>query len=92
MIISGKRIPLIFGNSLEGGELIVKKVLALILSVVLLVAFTFAVGCKKADEPKPVEAPKPPAEAPKAPDTPAPAPAPAPEKPAEAPKAPEKKK
>ncbi len=57
-----------------------KKVLALILSVILLVAFTFSVGCKKAEEPKAPEAPAP------AP-APEPAPAPAPEPaPAEAPK------
>lgn len=58
-----------------------KKILALILSLVLLVAFTFTIGCKKAEEPKaPAEAP-----------APVPAPAPAPETtpeqaPAEAPK------
>ncbi|MDA8215692.1 MAG: hypothetical protein M0Z64_10520 [Nitrospiraceae bacterium] len=61
-----------------------KKVLAFILSLMLLVAFTFAVGCKKAEEPKAPEAPAP-APAP-APEKPAEAPAPAPEKPAEAPK------
>jgi hypothetical protein len=58
-----------------------KKVIALVLSLMLLVAFT--VGCKPAAEtPKP-EAPAP-ATAP-APEKPAEAPAPAPEKPAEAP-------
>ncbi|MFA6055223.1 MAG: hypothetical protein WC769_07620 [Thermodesulfovibrionales bacterium] len=51
-----------------------KKILALVLSLVLMVAFT--IGCKPAEQPKP-EAPKP-AEAPAAT-------APAPEKPAEAP-------
>ncbi len=50
-----------------------KKILALVLSFMLLVVF--AMGCQKAETPAP-EAPKP-AEAP--------APAPAPEKPAEAP-------
>ena len=58
-----------------------KKVIALVLSLMLLVAFT--VGCKPAETPKP-EATKP-AEAPApAPEKPAeaPAPAPAPEKPA----------
>ncbi len=60
-----------------------KKILALVLSLVLLVAFT--IGCKPAEQPKP-EAPKP-AEAPAttpAPEKPAEAPAttPAPEKPA----------
>ena len=61
-----------------------KKIIALVLSLMLLVAFT--VGCKPAETPKP-EAPKPAAEAPAtapAPEKPAeaPAPAPAPEKPA----------
>lgn len=58
-----------------------KKILALVLSLVLMVAFT--IGCKPAEQPKP-EAPKP-AEAPAPATTPAPeapAPAPAPEKPA----------
>lgn len=55
-----------------------KKFIALILSLMLLVAF--AVGCKKAETPAP-EAPKPPAEAPApAPEKPAEAPAPAPAK------------
>lgn len=59
-----------------------KKIIALILSVMLLVVFAFSVGCKKAEEPKAPEAPAPaPAPAPEAP-----APAPTPEKPAEAPK------
>lgn len=49
-----------------------KKVLALVLSVMLLVAFTFSVGCKPAEEKKP-EVPAAPA------PTPAPTPAPAPE-------------
>jgi len=59
-----------------------KKALALLLSLVLLVAFTFTVACKK-EEPKKPEAP-----AVTAPAAPAPAPgAPAaPAKPAEAPK------
>jgi hypothetical protein len=65
---------------MEGGENLMKKVIALVLSLMLLVAFT--VGCKPAETPKP-EAPAP-ATAP-APETPAPATAPAPEKPAEAP-------
>jgi len=47
-----------------------KKILALVLSLVLMVAFT--IGCKPAEQSKPAEAP-------------APATAPAPEKPAEAP-------
>jgi hypothetical protein len=67
---------------LEGGDNLMKKVIALVLSLMLLVAFT--VGCKPAETPKP-EAPKPaeaPATAP-APEKPAEAPAPAPEKPAE---------
>ena len=60
-----------------------KKIIASVLSLMSLVAFT--VGCKPAETPKP-EAPKP-AEAPAtvpAPEKPAeaPAPAPAPEKPA----------
>jgi hypothetical protein len=68
---------------LEGGDILMKKIIALVLSLMLLVAFT--VGCKPAETPKP-EAPKP-AEAPAAvpaPEKPAeaPAPAPAPEKPA----------
>jgi len=60
---------------LEGGENLMKRVLALVLSLLLLVAFT--VGCKPAETPKP--------EAPKPAEQPAPAPAPAPEKPAEQP-------
>lgn len=55
-----------------------KKILALVLSFLLLVAFT--IGCKPAETPKP-EAPKP-AEQPAAPEQ---APAPGPEKPAEQP-------
>ena len=72
-------------RDLEGGENLMKKVIALVLSLVLLVAFTLA--CKPAETPKPAEEQKPAAEAPapapapeKAPE--APAPAPAPEKPA----------
>ncbi len=61
-----------------------KKILAIILSVMLIVVFAFSMGCKKAEEPKAPEAPAP-APAP-APEQPAPAPAPAPEQPAEAPK------
>ncbi len=65
-----------------------KKIIALVLSLMLLVAFS--IGCKPAEQPK-QEAPAPaapaapekPAEAPAAPAAPA-----APEKPAEAPKAP----
>jgi|WetSurMetagenome_2_1015567.scaffolds.fasta_scaffold268269_1 hypothetical protein len=62
-----------------------KKLIALVLSLMLLVAFT--IGCKPAEQAKP-EAPKPEATAPatpapeKAAETPA---TPAPEKPAEAP-------
>ncbi|NWF75729.1 MAG: hypothetical protein HXY53_03990 [Nitrospirae bacterium] len=64
-----------------------KKIIALILSLALMVAFT--IGCKPAETPKP-EAPAPaPAPAPEQAPAPAPAPeqapAPAPEKPAEAP-------
>jgi hypothetical protein len=55
-----------------------KKFIALVLSLMLLVAFT--VGCKKAETP--VSEPPKPAEAP------APAPAPAPEQPAPAPEQP----
>ena len=58
-------------------KILMKRVIALVLSFLLLVVF--AVGCKPAETPKP-EAPKP-AEAP----APATAPASAPEKPAEAP-------
>ncbi len=36
-----------------------KKFLAILLSVVLLMAFTMAIGCKKAEETKPAEAPAP---------------------------------
>jgi hypothetical protein len=67
---------------LEGGDILMKKIIALVLSLMLLVVFS--VGCKPAETPKP-EAPKPAAEAPApAPEKPAeaPAPAPAPEKPA----------
>lgn len=78
-------MPQLLAKILEGGEKIVKKALALILSLMLLVAFTLSVGCKKAEEPKAPEAPAAPAPAP-APEKPAEAPAPAPEKPAEAPK------
>ena len=53
-----------------------KKVIALVLSLMLLVAFT--VGCKPAETPKPAEAPAPAPAPEKAPE----APAPAPEKPA----------
>ncbi|MDH5201800.1 MAG: hypothetical protein OEZ31_01455 [Nitrospirota bacterium] len=68
-----------------------KKVLAILLSLVLVVAFSFTVGCQKAEPPKP--APKP-AEAPPAPKAPEKAPeaTKAPEKAPEAPKAPEKPK
>jgi len=83
LIIELVKLPPIFNTTLEGGDKIMKKVLAFILALMLLVAFTFAVGCKKAEEPKAPEAPAAPAPAP----APAPeAPAPAPEKPAEAPK------
>jgi len=62
-----------------------KKIIALVLSLMLLVAFT--IGCKPAEQPK-QEAPAP--AAPAAPEKPAEAPAApaAPEKPAEAPAAP----
>ncbi len=71
---------------LEGGENLMKKVIALILSLALMVAFT--IGCKPAETPKP-EAPAP-APAPAPEQAPAPAPAPEPEQaPAPAP-APEK--
>ncbi len=52
-----------------------KKIIALILSLVLVVAFALTVsGCKKAEEPAPAPAaPAAPAEAPAAPATPAPA-------------------
>ena len=53
-----------------------KKVLAVIFSLFFFAALSFAVvGCKKAEEQKPAEAPK-------AAEAPAPAPAPAPEAPA----------
>ena len=71
--------------SLEGGENLMKKLIALVLSLMLLVVFS--IGCKPAETPKP-EAPAPapaeqaaPAPAPEKPAE-APAPAPAPEKPA----------
>lgn len=57
-----------------------KKIIALILSLVLVVAFALTIaGCKKAEEPAPAPAaPAAPAEAPAAPAAPAPAtPAPA---------------
>ncbi len=57
-----------------------KKALALLLSLVLFVAFTFTVACKK-EEPKKPEAP-----AVSAPAAPAPGAPAAPAKPAEAPK------
>lgn len=52
-----------------------KKVIALILSLLLTVAFVLTVGCKKAEEPAPAPAPAPATEPAPAP-TPAPAPAP----------------
>ena len=55
-----------------------KRILALLLSLILIVAFGLTIGCKKAEEPK-KEAPAPmaPAPAPEKPaETPAPAPAP----------------
>jgi hypothetical protein len=64
-----------------------KKFLALVLSLLLLVAFT--IGCKPAETPKPAEVPAPaPAPEQAAPAPEKAAPAPAPEKPA----APEKAK
>lgn len=62
-----------------------KKILALILSVVLVIAFTMAIGCKKAEEQKPAEAP-----APQAPAQPAPEQAPAQPAPGQAPAQPGK--
>lgn len=60
-----------------------KRFLAILLSLVLVVAFSFTVGCKKAEPPVPAK----PAEAPKPAVAPPPeAPAPAPEKAPEAPK------
>jgi hypothetical protein len=60
-----------------GGDSLMKKVLAIVLSLMLLVVF--AVGCKKADTP--AKAPEKKAEPVKAPEPPkAPATAPAPEK------------
>ncbi|MCX5718084.1 MAG: hypothetical protein NTW44_07270 [Nitrospirae bacterium] len=48
-----------------------KKIIALILSLVLVVAFALTVtGCKKAEAPKPTEAPAAPAAAPAAPAAP----------------------
>ena len=69
---------------MEGGEILMKKLIALVLSLMLLVAFT--IGCKPAETPK-TEAPAPaeqatPAPAPAPAEEAAPAPAPAPEKPA----------
>jgi hypothetical protein len=68
-----------------------KRLFVFVLSLLLLGAFTFAVGCKKAEEKKPAEAPatKAPAPEEKKAEEGKPAEAPAPEKPAEAP-APEK--
>lgn len=64
-----------------------KRFLALVLSLLLLVAFT--IGCKPAETPKPAEVPAPaPEQAAPAPAPEKAAPAPAPEKPA----APEKAK
>lgn len=59
-----------------------KKIIALLLTLMLIVAFTLSVGCKKAEEPKPAEAPAPapeasPAPAPEASPAPAPEPSPA---------------
>ncbi|MCX7794514.1 MAG: hypothetical protein N2257_08970 [Thermodesulfovibrionales bacterium] len=36
-----------------------KKILAIVLCLVLAVAFTMAIGCKKAEQQKPAEAPAP---------------------------------
>ncbi len=45
-----------------------KKIIALIFSLLMVVVFAFTVaGCKKAETPKPAEAPAAPAEAPTAP-------------------------
>jgi flagellar basal body L-ring protein FlgH len=56
----------------------VKKVLAIVLSLILAIAFTMTIGCKKAEEKKPAEAPAPaqpaqPAQPEQAPAQPAPA-------------------
>jgi hypothetical protein len=53
----------------------VKKVLAIVLSLILAIAFTMTIGCKKAEEKKPAEAPVPaqPAQPEQAPAQPAPA-------------------
>jgi len=61
-----------------------KKILTLIFSLLLLVVFTFAVGCKKAEEKAPAKAPAAaPATEEKKAEEKKPAEAPAPEKPAE---------
>ncbi|MFN3741000.1 MAG: hypothetical protein ACK4TF_10100 [Thermodesulfovibrionales bacterium] len=54
-----------------------KKILAIVLSLVLAFAFTMAVGCKKAEEQKPAEAPTPAAPAQPAPEQAPAQPAPA---------------
>ncbi|MFA5354445.1 MAG: hypothetical protein WC291_09455 [Thermodesulfovibrionales bacterium] len=66
------KFPQFCKNIIKGGDDVMKKTFAFILSLMLLVAFTFAIGCKKAEEMAPAEAPAPATE-------PAPAPAPAPE-------------
>lgn len=58
-----------------------KKILAILLCLVLAIAFTMAIGCKKAEEQKPAEAPAPAAPE-QAPAQPAPA-QPAPAQPAQ---------
>ena len=70
---------------MEGGENFMKKVIALVLALMLLVVFS--VGCKPAETPKPAEAPatapeQAPATAPEQAPAAAPEEAPAPEKPA----------
>jgi len=63
-----------------------KRLLVFVLSLLLLGAFTFAVGCKKAEEQKPAEAPATaPAPEEKKAEEGKPEEAPAPEKPAESP-------
>lgn len=82
VIIERIKNSLFLAKYLKGGDLTMKKVLTLILSVMLLVSFTFLVGCPKpAEEPPPAPAPAPAPEPAPAP-APEPAPAPAPAYPA----------
>ena len=69
-------------KSLKGGSRLMKKLFAIFVAMLLVASLSFAVvGCKKAEEPAPAEAPK--VEAPVAQPAPAatvvPAPTPAPE-------------